>query len=195
MVKKIILFVLSLLLIVSTPSYAQNVSTASQSELEAVYASLAQNPPSSLTPNTIEHKASRWEQYKEEKSSTGSAPIAYSAWSNIYNANVTKANDAKKVELAYMASVGWGSAQQSIKVGTQTRRLDIADIAVKKAIEVKAYETGVVYATKDIKNEANLDTALVKDSWKIEWVFKACRPSEPLKTLLTSGNISIKLVP
>jgi hypothetical protein len=82
MIKKIILFVLSLLLIISTPSYAQNVSTATQSELEAVYAGLAQNPPSSLTPNTIEHKASRWEQYKEEKSSTGSAPIAYIAVRN-----------------------------------------------------------------------------------------------------------------
>jgi hypothetical protein len=190
MFKKILPIALSVLFTVIIPAYAQDPGTATQAQVEKIYAGLAPSPPSSLTPNTIEHKATRWAQYKEE-----GGTLAYSAWSNVYNSNMTKAKKAQEVEIAYMNSLGWGAAQKSVKVGNSTRRLDIADVALKKAVEVKSYETGVVYATIDIKNEVSMDTQLVKDGWKIEWVFKACKPSAPLKTLLDSGKITIKEVP
>jgi hypothetical protein len=196
MIKRIVLFVLSLLLIVSFPSYAQNVATATQSELETIYTKIVSDPPNSFTPNTLEHKASRWAQYKEEK---GSYP--YERWSNTYNSNMTKATKAKEIELAYMKSLGWGEAQKSVKVGDRTRRLDIAEADPKKppnrAVEVKAYETGTVYATAEIIKEVEMDDLLGKSvsKWKIEWHFLGCKPSAPLRTLLQGANIPIKEVP
>jgi hypothetical protein len=191
-VNKFILFTFSLLLVLSTPTVAQDVATISQTELESVYTTLTKDPPSSLTPNTLEHKATRWTQYKEEK---GTAAIPYSTWSSTYNNNMTRATKAREVELAYMNSIGWGKPQQTIKIGTQTRRLDIADIGLKRAVEVKSYEGGTVYATPDIKNEVSMDAQLVKIGWQVEWAFKACKPSAPLRTLLTDSKITVKEVP
>lgn len=95
-----------------------------------------------------------------------------------------------------MACIGWGKREVTIQAGTYTRRMDIADKAAKKGIEVKSYETGKVYATEDIKGELNADKFLIiSDDWQIEWIFKACEPSEPLKTLLKEAKITITNIP
>ncbi|CAM3290748.1 hypothetical protein EMST110833_06720 [Empedobacter stercoris] len=73
------------------------------------------------------------------------------------------------------------------------RRLDIADKSSRPpyGIEVKAYETAKVYATKDILAEIAADAELVISGWKIEWKFIDCELSEPLRKALKKANIKI----
>lgn len=170
-----------------------DVAKATEKQLDDVFANLAKDPPYKYSANTIEHKAERWVQYKERM---GDQAKDYNSWSNTYNANMTKATKANQVADEYMAAVGWGEREVSVQAGDYSRRLDIADKILKKGIEVKSYETGTVYATEAIRTELNADKYLIDNlSWRIESVFKACEPSQPLKTLLEQSGITIKLVP
>jgi hypothetical protein len=170
-----------------------DVARATEKQLDDVFARISKDPPSDYTPNTIEHKADRWAQYKADK---GAAAKDYDAWSNLYNANMNKANVARQIEIDYMNSIGWGKHQVTVKAGNQTRRLDIADETLKKAVEIKSYETGKVYATEIIRGEVSADKFLVEmQNWKIEWVFKGCEPSQPLRELLEEADIIIKVIP
>lgn len=178
------------------------VANATQQQLEALYQTLALDPPYDYTPNTLEHKADRWAQYKEQKSAGGTEALPYSQWSNKYNANMNKANKSKQVELDYMSSIGWGEPQVTVDVlingKLAKRRLDIADDrrSPTKAIEVKAYETGVVYATENIKTEVMGDAYLINSKYlTIEWVFIGCTPSGPLNDLLIAAGIKPTILP
>lgn len=172
---------------------ALDVATATEKQLDDIFAELQNSPPFKYTPNTLEHKAERWAQYKVEK---GTSAKDYSNWSNIYNSNITKATKAHQAADEVMASIGWGQREVTVQAGTYTRRMDIADKVAKKGVAVKSYETGKVYATEAIKGELKADKYLVdNDFWQIEWVFKGCEPSQPLRTLLVQGGITIKLVP
>jgi hypothetical protein len=158
---------------------------------------MAKDPPAHLQPATIEHMADRWAQYKLAK---GNNAIEYETWVKYYESNMTKALKANQIVKDYHKTLTWGQTEKSIKIGNQTRRLDIAEEIVAggkgRGIEVKAYETGVVYATEFIKNEVKLDKILVNQrEWEIEWVFKGCTASKPLETLLNNANIKITLIP
>lgn len=170
-----------------------DVATATEKQLDDVFANLVKDPPYKYSANTIEHKAERWAQYKIEK---GTAAKDYDSWSNLYNANMTKAIKANEAADEVMATIGWGQREVTVPAGNYTRRMDIADKIAKKGVEVKSYETGKVYATEAIKGELNADKYLIENEfWQIEWVFKGCEPSQPLKTLLEQAGITIKLVP
>ena len=170
-----------------------DVAKATEKQLEEVFANLSKNPPYKYSSNTIEHKAERWAQYKIEK---GTDAISYERWSNIYNANMTNAINANKAADEVMTAIGWGKREITVPAGEYTRRMDIADIVTKKGVEVKAYETGKVYATEAIRHELLLDKYLIDNQlWEIEWIFKGCEPSQPLKTLLEQSGITIKLIP
>ncbi|MBK7130955.1 MAG: fibronectin type III domain-containing protein [Crocinitomicaceae bacterium] len=169
------------------------VINATQQELEQLYESISNSPPAYYLPGTIEHKSERWAQYKLYR---GEDAINYQAWSNIYNANINKANIARQIEVDYINSIGWGNHQYTINAGSQIRRLDIADPALLKAVEIKSYESGRVYATQAIRNEIIADSYLVNvDGWEIEWVFKGCDLSQPLRQLLEAANINITIIP
>ena len=46
-----------------------------------------------------------------------------------------------------------------------------------------------------IRKEVELDAILVNDRfWELEWVFKNCEPSGPLRKLLEDAGITIKLI-
>ncbi|MET3047100.1 hypothetical protein, partial [Flavobacterium covae] len=172
---------------------ALDVANATEKQLDDIFAGLQNTPPFKYAPNTLEHKAERWAQYKIEK---GTSAKDYSNWSNVYNANMTKATKAHQAADEVMASIGWGQREVTVQAGTYTRRMDIADVNLRKGVEVKSYETGKVYATQAIQGELNADKFLVEmQNWQIEWVFKGCEPSQPLRTLLEQGGITIKLVP
>ena len=87
----------------------------------------------------------------------------------------------------------------SLSVNGKTRRLDIADRSTRKAVEFKQYSEGKVYKSKDIENEVLLDKTLIEQRimTDIEWVFKGCEPSGPLRKLLEAGPypIKIKIIP
>jgi hypothetical protein len=172
---------------------ALDVATATEKQLDDIFSGLQNSPPFKYAPNTLEHKAERWAQYKVK---LGSDAKDYSNWSNIYNSNMTKATKAHQAADEVMATIGWGQREVTVQAGTYTRRMDIADKVARKGVEVKSYETGKVYATDAIKGELNADKYLIdNDFWQIEWVFKGCEPSQPLRTLLEQGGITIKLVP
>lgn len=170
-----------------------DVANATEKQLDDIFAGLQNTPPFKYAPNTLEHKAERWAQYKIR---LGDDAKDYSAWSNTYNANMTKARTAHQAADDVMASIGWGQREVTVQAGSDTRRMDIADKVARKGVEVKSYETVKVYATEAIKGELNADKFLIdNDFWQIEWVFKGCEPSQPLRTLLEQAGITIKLVP
>jgi hypothetical protein len=71
----------------------------------------------------------------------------------------------------------------------------MADANTGKAIEYKQYKEGKVYKSSDIENEVLLDKQLLAEGTmnEIEWVFKGCEPSGPLRQLLVSGENKIKI--
>ncbi|MDR1502137.1 MAG: hypothetical protein LBT43_06750, partial [Prevotella sp.] len=174
-----------------------DVARATEKQLDNVFERLVKETPSEYIPNTLEHKAQRWAQYKESGGDWN-----YERWSNTYNANMEKARLANKKVSAYYDEINFNCTSGNCKEITldvivngqaRKRRLDIADELSKPphGIEVKAYETGKVYATKDILEEIAADAVLVKRGWNIEWKFIDCELSEPLKKALENANIKI----
>lgn len=177
---------------------ARDVTKATEKQLDDVFERLIKEPPFEYTPNTIEHKSQRWAQYKESGGDWN-----YERWSNTYNANMEKARLANKKVSAYYDEINFNCTSGNCKEVTldvivngqaRKRRLDIADgnPKVLHGVEVKAYETGKVYATKDILEEIAADAQLIKNrNWKIDWVFVDCDISQPLQEALEAANINI----
>lgn len=166
-----------------------------QAQLEALYDQIKDDAGYDYVPGTPEHKAERWAQYQ----ASDNAGWDFDRWSPTYDNNMTKARNAHAAADNYLSTTAIQECpnclrEQTVEIGGQKRRLDIGDIKQQIGKEVKAYETGVVYATEDIKNEVMLDAQLVQNTWQIEWIFKGCTPSGPLETLLNNANIKITLV-
>ena len=109
-------------------------------------------------------------------------------------AAITKAKHANHRRDAYHKEIGWGETEQTVQVrvnGTvYTRRHDIADIQKQKAIE---HKTGYQSLNRDVSWELDRDKQLVKDGWKIEWVFDGTA-SKPLVNALKEAGISVKFI-
>lgn len=134
------------------------------------------------------HKAIRREMYE-----LIGGDLPYDSWSNVYDANVDRANKANIIVAAEHERIGMGKTEQTVKTGKdEVRRLDIADVKKKIGIEVKAYETGKIYATEDIVSEVMRDAKLVKRGWKIKWMLIDTEPSGPLLKLLLDNGILVE---
>ncbi|MGH8081517.1 MAG: hypothetical protein ACREP7_13165, partial [Lysobacter sp.] len=133
---------------------------------------------------TDRHKKIRREMYE-----LIGGDMPYESWERVYESNVERANKANKIVAEEHGRLGWGETEQTVKTGKdEVRRLDIADVKKKVGIEIKAYETGEIYATEDMLSEVERDAKLVKKGWKIKWVLIDTEPSGPLlKKLLESG--------
>ncbi|WP_320002408.1 hypothetical protein [Shiella aurantiaca] len=165
-----------------------------EADLDNIYNGFKNDPPFDLDPWTPQHKAERWAQYKLEKGSDG---LDYKSWSNVYDGNIDKAISATRGVDDYFSSLGWGKKEVTISdfADGSKRRLDIADEARSKGVEFKEYSGGKVYASEMIRKEVELDGILVNDRfWEMEWIFKNCEPSAPLRKLLDDAGISVKLV-
>ena len=149
-------------------------------------------PKKHLEPGTPEHKQARWKEYQENPNNKNKWD--YERWSKVYDANITKAKHANHRRDAYHKEIGWGKTEQTVQVrvnGTlYTRRHDIADIPNQKAVE---HKTGKQYLTEDIRWELARDKQLVKQNWKIEWVFEGTA-SKPLVNALKEAGISVKFI-
>jgi hypothetical protein len=182
-----------------------------KSDLEKTYQNGLNDIPSEYTPYSPEHKAQRWEQYKAEKAEKGEVPQSYESWSNTYDGNIDKAKKANEGLLDYYNSNGWTKppvhreypisnvgpvTTSNGKVVTGGRRFDIYDELNLKAIEYKEY-SGTVYKSEDIEIEALKDAFLLQNNQlrSIEWVFKGCKPSQPLRDLLRNLNITVIELP
>lgn len=149
-------------------------------------------PKKHLEPGTPEHKQARWKEYQENPNNKNKWD--YERWSKVYDANITKAKHANSRRDAYHKEIGWGETEQTVQVrvdGTiHTRRHDIADIPNKKAVE---HKTGYQSLNRDVSWELDRDKQLVKDGWKIEWVFEG-NASKPLVNALKEAGISVKFI-
>lgn len=169
-------------------------------DLEKIFDNNVKNdPPANINPWTPEHKAQRWNNYKE-----GGGTKDYAAWSNIYDGNIGKARNGTQKVMQYVASEGLVGARIEVssaptaitlrgKPVTGVRRHDIIDD--NKAIEVKDYRSQNVSKSIDIEREALMDIALLKKEGnnidEVEWVFLGKGPSLPLRTLLESNGITV----
>ncbi len=176
-----------------------------QKELDEIFEVVANDPPSKLIPWTKEHKAQRWNNYKEGCSKGLNSCQDFETWSNGYDGKIDLVTNASKGVDDYFASLGWNCSkvkcvEQTVDVVVdgvpRKRRLDIYDADNLKAKEFKQYSSGKVYNSKDIKAEVLADKQLLENGTLIEmeWVFKGCEPSGPLKALLESEPNPITIV-
>jgi hypothetical protein len=131
---------------------------------------------SNLLPGSSEHKALRWKEYQTRGGKWGE-----DQWSKVYDQNMVRATEANKVVDGYHSTLGWGEREIEVQVDGLTRRLDIADLATKRAVEVKS---GSIYLTEEIRSELARDAALRnKYGWDIQWHFEGSA-SKPLRAEL-----------
>ena len=148
---------------------------------------LVHNGCKSAAPGTPEHKQMRWEEYQEN-----GGKLDYDSWSKKYDVCMQNAAKGNAAADAYMEDVGWGkrevTAEASLSNGDKvSRRLDIADAATQRGIEVKS---GNYFSLdKNIAYEVERDAALVQDGWSIEWHIDG-KASQPLLDALKEAGIT-----
>lgn len=128
------------------------------------------------------HKAERWKEYQDRD-----GEWTYERWSNVYEANMVRANKANKIADEYQQQLGWGTREYTVKnVGDSglSRRSDIADAQAQKGVEVKS---GYITQNDEIRSEIERDIMLVNDGWKIEWHFDGLASRPLLDTLDKAG--------
>ncbi len=173
-----------------------------EADLDAVYDGFKNSPPAKLDAWTPEHKAQRWANHK-----AGNPDADFKTWSNQYDGNIDKVTAANKGVDDYISTYSGTVVKEksfsNISINTPdgvqsfTRRLDIVDEDAFKGIEFKEYSSGKVYRSPDVIREYTLDGKLLKDDLldEIEWIFKGCEPSGPLRTDLETLGIKIILLP
>ncbi|HTV22609.1 MAG TPA: polymorphic toxin-type HINT domain-containing protein, partial [Polyangiaceae bacterium] len=133
-----------------------------------------------------EHKAQRWKEYQER-----GGQWDYDRWSKTYENNMERARNAARAEEAYRDRLGWGRTQVTVRVEGVDRRLDIADVATQRGVEVK---TGAQYATQENLWEIARDEVLREQGWDIRWHFEG-HVSQPLKDALDKAGIPYDIDP
>lgn len=142
-----------------------------------------------LCPGTKAHKAQRWKEYNGDWD--------YEHWSNVYEANMTKASKSREAVEAYREVLGWGKLEVTVLVEEDVvRRLDIADKRRKRAVE---HKTGYICLTEAMQYELERDELLVDQGWTITWHFERSSadpearwgPSGPLEETLKEAGIKI----
>lgn len=173
-----------------------------KNKLDETFTTIKNDPPANIDPWTPEHKAQRWNNYKE-----GDGTLDFESWSNSYDGNINKAVKGNKKVKDYASNNGLDIPESgfertwpddlTIELRGQSvtgkRRHDIYDVDSRKAIEVKEYTTQNVSKSVDIEREALMDIELIDQGLldEVEWVFLGNGPSGPLRELLESGGIKI----
>ncbi len=144
-----------------------------------------------LCARTPEGKAQRWEKYKKHRKALGLKPQPYKTWSNVYDANMEKANKANKEVTAYQKVLGWGETEVTVKVKKGVyRRLDIADEDSDPPRGVEYKGGKYTSHSPEITSEVERDALLVKKGWQITWHF-AGTASQPLLNSLDEAGIDV----
>ncbi|HKP41172.1 DUF4157 domain-containing protein [Mycobacterium sp.] len=140
-------------------------------------------------PGSDEHRRIRREMYE-----LSGGEKLYDAWLAIYESNVGKANKANEIVEAERVRLDWPESEKTIDLpGGEVRRIDLFN-PPKEGAEVKAYEGGTVYASKEILDEVAADRHLVKRrGWSMTWMFIGCEPSGPLLDALGKAGITVEL--
>ncbi len=176
-----------------------------QKELDDLYVNFRDDPPFDFTPWTPDHKAQRWNNYKEGCANGQNNCLDFESWSNGYDGKIDLVTGSRKGVDEYFEGLGWNCPASTCRERTLTtnidgqnvnRRLDIYDEANLRGKEFKEYSSGKVYRSEDIRSEVARDKQLLEDAQllEMEWVFKGCEPSGPLRALLESDPNPIKIV-
>jgi hypothetical protein len=160
---------------------------ATEAELKEVANALSAkalgNAPTKIpagAPGSAEHKAAAWKAYQERGGEWN-----YERWGNVYEQNMVRARAANKVVDDYHATLGWGKREVTVDAGGQARRLDIADVATRKGVEVKS---GYTTLNEEIRSEIARDAILKGQGWDIRWHFEGTA-SKPLLEALEKAGI------
>ena len=138
-----------------------------------------------LCARTPEGKAQRWELYKKRRQRLKLPIMPYSAWSNVYDSNMEKANKANKAVKAYRDQIGWGKTEVTVQIAPNiSRRIDIADVDKKKGVE---HKTGKCNMSESILWEIKRDEMLKAQGWKIRWYFEGTAAQSVLDELDVRG--------
>ena len=148
---------------------------------------LVHNGYKGLEPGSAEHKAARWEEYKER-----GGEWDYDRWSKTYEANLLNAKNGNAAADAYHEKLGWGKREVTVDVDGEARRLDIADVNKMKGVEVKSGE--YFSRTEEIRYEIERDKKLVEKGWDIEWKIDG-KASQPLLDDLKDAGIRVTHTP
>jgi hypothetical protein len=134
-----------------------------------------------IVKGTVEHRAARWTEYQQR-----SGTWRYERWLTVYKANMTRAERASATVKAYRDKLGWGDLEVTVDAEDVPRRLDIADLEGRRAVEVK---TGAQYATQENLWQSLRDEILIKKyGWSIRWHFEGAA-SQPLQAALKAAGI------
>jgi len=137
------------------------------------------------------HRETRYEMYRL----TGGTKSP-EEWLPIYKGNLNRASKANEIVEAERIRLGWKESEVTIEMDEGDRRVDLyhEDGASRAAIEVKAYESGVVAGTDRNLTELKRDAKLVRPGgWSITWMFIDCVPTGPLRQALREAGITIEL--
>lgn len=166
------------------PEVAAETTTPGSPEALTTDPSPATATGGDLVPGSPAHKAARWAEYLERR---GADAWEYERWSNVYERNMVRARLANEAADAYRQQLGWGNREVTVDVEGVPRRLDIADPATRRAVEVK---TGDQYLTQDNGWEIMRDRVLVEQGWDITWHFDG-HASAPLLRALHDAGITV----
>lgn len=142
----------------------------------------------------VAFKAERWARYQRRVAEGKSANWNYERWSNSFDARVAMSTRAKAKADAYQARLGWGTREVAVDVEGVTRRLDIADVPAKRAIEYKTGEQSLTTRNADGGVGGNYwelerDRILRMRDWDVKWVFEGGPISKPLLNALDEAGI------
>lgn len=143
----------------------------------------ASSKAKNLCPGGDQHKAQRWEEYEGD--------WKYERWEKTYNANMQNAKKGGASVKKRQAELDWES-EREVEVEVEEdvyRRLDIANVEDKKAVEVKSGK--YVCLDEFTKSEVKRDGKLVKQGWEIEWFFDN-EASGPLVDKLNEKGITVE---
>jgi len=144
-------------------------------------------------------KAGDWTKYQARKDAAGEQPYVYERWSNVYDANQTRAIIANQRAEVYQAKMGYPDREFPVDIEGVTRRIDMGDQGAKFAVEYKSGTRHTATATgPDGGVGGNLwevarDEILVEKGWTVEWVFEVA-PTPKLRQALVDAGITVKVL-
>ena len=144
-------------------------------------------PNKELKPGSPEHKADRWERYKER-----GGEKSYEDWSKQYDTNM-KNYQYGLAGLAREAQYreAMNASEGTLKIPLTNRQIDILKQDEMYAGQLK---TGPVSSTEANKLAIAKDAELVKQNWTVEHILEQ-GASKPYLNALDSAGIGYKIGP
>lgn len=134
---------------------------------------------SKLLPGSPEHKAKRWQDYKNKRSNT--QKWSYERWSKQYDTNMRNSKYGLEREKLYREK--FDGKSEILKTKITYRQIDIS-----KGIYLGQLKTGKVFLTKQAKLDIQKDFLLQKKGYKVEYILEK-GASQPFLKALEKHNI------